>query len=113
MIIPTSAYKVFENLFTPNYLNLIHIDDKDLARPLQQLQQIMEKEEDWNRGTKMLRKAAFLLTRGKLKGKIAVSEDFVAYPIDWELEGQEFEEVLRDCGQSDEVIRHWKDSGWI
>lgn len=73
----------------------------------------MDKEENFDLGTSMLRKTASLLTFHKLNQKIAVTNDFVAYAIDWELEGQEFEEILKDCGQSPKIIEAWKAKEWI
>ncbi|MDO6432934.1 hypothetical protein Q4E93_20160 [Flavitalea sp. BT771] len=103
----------FELMFIPTYENMIVVENATFERPLQQLMQIMEQREDYDPGTKMLRKTAWLLTKGKLNGKIPVSDDFVAYAIEWMLESQEFEEILRDCGQSEEVIMNWKGKRWI
>jgi len=90
---------------------MISLDDSTFERPLQQLVQLMEQTSDYDIGTKMLRKAAWLLTRGRLEGKIPVSDTFVAYAIEWMLEGQEFEEILRECGQREEVIADWRARG--
>ena len=103
----------FELLFIPSYETLLSMDAGGLEHPLQQMVQIMEQKDDYSLGMKMLRKAAYLLTRGKLNGKIAVSDHFVAYAIEWECEGHEFEEILRDCGLSEEVVTDWKIKGWI
>ncbi|MES1249046.1 MAG: hypothetical protein ABUL46_00100, partial [Chitinophaga rupis] len=104
----------FELLFLPSGAeDTVKMRQGPWARPLQELMQIMEQEEDYSIGRKMIRKSAFLLTRGKLNGKIAVSGDFVAYAIDWESDGHEFGEVLRACGQSEEVISDWKKRGWL
>jgi len=103
----------FTLLFIPGYETLLSMDAPALERPLQQLMQIIEQTKDYDLGRNMLRKTAFLLTRGKLNGKIAVNDNFIAYAVDWEGEGQEFEEILRDCGQSEEVIADWKKKGWI
>ena len=103
----------WEQLFLPGGRSFIQIEKGEMEEPLQQLMQIMQNSENYDIGTTMLRRAAYLLTRGRLNGKIAVSEDFVAYAIDWEVEGHEFEQILRECGQREEVIMDWKKRGWI
>lgn len=104
---------LFELLFISGYENLLNIDDTAVELPLQQLTQLMDAKEDFNLGTTMLRKTALLLTKNKLDGKLPVSDDFVAYPIDWEMEGQDFEEILMECGQTPEVIRDWRAKGLL
>jgi len=103
----------WELLFLSPAEDLILMERGEMEEPLQQLMQIMQSSEDYKPGTTMLRRAAFLLTTGRLNGKIAVSEDFVAYAIDWELEGHAFEQILRECGQREEVIMDWKKRGWM
>jgi hypothetical protein len=103
----------FEQMFISTYDNMIPVEDATFERQLQQLMQIMEQQQDYEIGTTMLRKAGRLLTKGRLNGKIPVSEDFVAYPIEWMLESQQFEEILRACGQSEEIISDWKERGWL
>jgi hypothetical protein len=64
----------------------------------------------------MLRKAAHLLTKNKLFGKVKVSDDFAVYAIDWSLEGhsdEDFEEILKECGVEADVIEHWKQTGML
>jgi hypothetical protein len=103
----------FEQMFIPTYDNLISVEDATFERQLQQLMQIMQQQQDYEIGTTMLRKAGRLLTKGRLNGKIPVSDDFVAYPIEWMLESQEFDEILRECGQSEKVLSDWKERGWL
>lgn len=105
--------EVLELLFITGYNNYIDIDSNVFEQQLQQLIQLMEEREDFDLGTDMLRKTASILTLNKLDQKIAVSDDFVAYAIDWEMEGQEFEEILKECGQSPEIIEEWKAKEWI
>jgi hypothetical protein len=103
----------WEILFLPRAEGLIFVKKSEMEEQLKQLIDIMEGSQNFKIGRIMLRRAAFLLTRGKLDGKIAVSEDFVAYAIDWEGEGHDFEQILRECGQREEVIADWKKRGWI
>ena len=65
-------------------------------------------------GRSMLRKAAYILTRNKLFGKLNITEDFTAYAIDWFIEGHSdahFEAILRECGVEAGVIEKWKQKG--
>jgi hypothetical protein len=81
-----------------------------------QLEQMMEERDDSNLGRIMLRKAAYLLTRDALFGKVKVSDDFAAYAIDWSIEGHSdarFEEILGECGVQVGVIEIWKQRGML
>jgi len=112
----TSHYKeadVFELLFISGFENLLYLEPDQFEYQLQQLTQLMEQNENYNLGTAMLRKAASILTLNRLDKKLAVSDDFVAYAIDWEMEGQEFEKILEECGQKPETIALWKTNKWI
>ena len=103
----------FEMLFLSGSGDLIIIDHEAVERPLQQLVQLMEAKSDYDPGTTMLRKTALLLTQHKLDAKVAVSDDFVAYAIDWEMEGQQFEEILLECGQTSQIIEAWRAQGLL
>jgi hypothetical protein len=102
----------WELLFLPNGSG-IKVKKQGMEVLLNQLTQEMDSAANYKLGTSMLRRAAFLLTTGRLNGKIEVSEDFVAYAIDWEGEGHAFEQILRDCGQKEDVIMEWKKKGWL
>ena len=53
------------------------------------------------------------LPKNKLNGKVPVSDDFVAYAIDWEMDDEPFEEILLECGQTPEIIEEWKAQGLL
>lgn len=113
IISQSEGSEVFELLFITSSENYIDMDSHVFEQQLQQLVQLMEERENFDLGTNLLRKTASLLTLNKLGQKITVSDDFVAYAIDWEMEGQEFEEILKECGQSSKIIQEWKAKEWI
>jgi hypothetical protein len=56
----------------------------------------MSSKDDWTIGTKMLRHAARLLS--KADGlRAPVLESFCAFAIDWELEGDDFDQIVKEC----------------
>jgi len=80
------------------------------------LEQMMNENDDMEPGSVMLRKACTILTEGKLFGKIEATEDFAAYAIDWSIEGhndEEFEEILSECGVTQDVIAIWRQKGML
>lgn len=103
----------FELLFLYGDSDLINADHETVERPLQQLMQLMDAKKDYDLGTTMLRKTALLLTQNKLNGKVPVSDDFVAYAIDWEMDDEPFDEILLECGQTPEIISAWKAQGLL
>lgn len=68
--------------------------------------------EDWEPGIRMLRNAARLITHD-LPQLVPTSDCFVAFPIDWELEGHELEAILQECGATHEAITKLKTIGWL
>jgi hypothetical protein len=104
---------LFELFFLSGSGELINVDHETIERPLLQLMQLMDAKENFNPGTTMLRKTALLLTQNKLNGKLPVSDDFVAYAIDWEMDGRKFEEILMECGQTPEIIQNWRAKGLL
>lgn len=56
----------------------------------------MVSKDDWTIGTKMLRDAARLLS--KPDGlRTSTVESFFAFAIDWELEGDDFHQIVKEC----------------
>jgi len=103
--------------FIPDYYGAaVQVEMLPFEKLFAQLQQIMEERDDSNLGRVMLRKAAYLLTRDALFGKVKVSDDFAAYAIDWSIEGHSnahFEEILGECGVQVDVIEIWKQRGML
>jgi hypothetical protein len=73
----------------------------------------IETKHNWNAGRKMLIETAKLLTTSHLKGALPVTEDFIAFPMDWELEGHTIKKVLLQCGASKINVRQWDEYGWL
>ncbi len=62
--------------------------------------------------TAMLRAAASLVTR-LTPESVPTAEGFLAYAIDWELEGDAFPKILKDCGADASALRIWRKRGWL
>ncbi|MCW3106045.1 MAG: hypothetical protein JWQ09_551 [Segetibacter sp.] len=105
-----------EEIFTGLFIsveNFIDLTDEGFESELQQFVQLMEAGEKWMAGTRMIRKTASILTRNKLEGRIKVSDDFVAFAIDWSIKHEGFAKILKDCGVKEETIKDWKKKKWI
>lgn len=100
--------------FIPDYSDTLQVETRPFEILFAQLQQMMQELNNSNLGRILLRKAAYLLTKNALFGKVNVSDDFAAYAIDWSIEGhsnESFEEILRECGVRADVIEIWKQKG--
>lgn len=62
--------------------------------------------------TKMLRTAARLVTE-RAPSFFKVAEGFVAFPIDWEIEGDGLQKILRKCGASPAKLKEWRGLGLL
>jgi hypothetical protein len=69
-------------------------------------------DEDWDPGTSMLRKAALFIQQ-QLPQVIPIADCFAAFAIDWELEGDHFEAILKECGATDPKIAKLRSIGWL
>lgn len=97
-----------------NYNESVDMSIKPIERLWAQLEGLMEDDDHLGIGTDMIRKAAFLLTKNRLFGKLQVTDTFAAYAVDWSIEGhgdEEFEEILTECGVEAEVLTIWKQTG--
>ncbi|MBW8687469.1 hypothetical protein [Chitinophaga rhizophila] len=106
---------IFDLIFLATELDhaYLEIERNQFERPYTQLMKIISREEKWEMGTLMLRKVAHILTTEKLFGRIPVGEEFAAYAVDWGVEMEDFEDVLRACGVSNPLIDSWKERGWL
>jgi len=106
---------IFDLIFLATELDHAYIDVNraKFERPFTQLMAIISREEKWDMGSLMLRKVAYILTTQKLFGRIAVGEEFAAYAVDWSIEMEDFEDVLRECGAGSKAIASWKERGWL
>lgn len=85
----------------------------DLEKLYKEFYQRIEDADNWEAGAKMLLQTANLMTSSKLKGIIPVTEDFIAFSIEWMMEAPEFEKILSKCGASKANIKEWKKHGWV
>ncbi|MCF6408065.1 hypothetical protein L3C95_34575 [Chitinophaga filiformis] len=106
---------IFDLIFLATELDHAYLDvaPEKFERPFTQLMQIISKEEKWEMGSVLLRKVAHILTTEKLFGRLPVGEEFAAYAVDWGMEMEDFEDVLRECGVPGKMISTWKERGWL
>lgn len=106
---------IFDLIFLATELDhaYLEVNREKFERPFTQLTKIISKEEKWDMGGLMLRKAAYILTTSKLFGRIPVGDEFAAYAVDWSAEMEDFEDVLRECGVTGAMIAAWKERGWL
>ncbi|MEN9359234.1 MAG: hypothetical protein RL095_769 [Verrucomicrobiota bacterium] len=62
--------------------------------------------------SKMLRSAARQVTE-LARTQLTVPPDFVAYAINWEMEGDDIAKILKQCGATPATLKNWKKKGWI
>lgn len=74
---------------------------------------IVEDNNDYESATAMIHKAGYLLTTERLWGKSALSEDFIAYPVDWSMapDNNELIETMLKCGMRKETLEKWQQLG--
>jgi hypothetical protein len=108
-----------EDVYSGLFLSLDDFWESDVSlieRPFTQLmQQVKDLDgEDMARG--MLRRAASLLTRSGLFGRIPVDQDFLAFAIDNSIEGHDaddFKHIMLECGMEESVFNEWDRQGWM
>jgi hypothetical protein len=60
----------------------------------------------------MLRESARIVTAAS-DAPFLRTADFIAYAIDWELEGDDLAKILKACGASKPSVASWKKRGWL
>lgn len=68
---------------------------------------------DYEIAKKMMQRTAWYLTTGKLDQKVTVSDQFIAYAVDWSLAPDEVDEILIACGMPEVQLNGWKEKGII
>jgi len=106
---------IFDLIFLATELDhgYIDVNRAKFERSFTQLMAIVSREEKWDIGSLMLRKVAYILTTQQLFGRIAVGKEFAAYAIDWSIEMEDIEDVLRECGATAQSVASWKERGWL
>ena len=73
---------------------------------------MIKEGEKWALATAVLRQVAVALTRFDWSGTLEVTQDFVVFAIDWEMEGDDLAAVL-GASASEEQIQEWAKKGWL
>lgn len=98
-------------LFAELFLGMkdeVEIDHQRYERLLTAFINRVMDDENFDLATAMIRKVANLLTTQKAFGKAPVTDDFIAYAIDWSIAPENVTEIMRECGMSEEALERWK-----
>jgi hypothetical protein len=100
---------VFPDVGPDDYATLPQEDfEPDISDFTLQVHQSMK----YDAGKKMMREAARQL--GALaREKLPTTDEFVAFAIDWEMEGDILAKVLVDCGARADLVKAWKKRRWL
>jgi hypothetical protein len=90
----------------------IRLSEEDFAPEITAFNQRVEASQNPAAVAKMLRTAARRVTESAAK-ELPVVEGFVAFAIDWELEGDEIVKILKQCGAAPKRLHEWKKHGWL
>ena len=103
-----------DNLFSQGeFITISGNIAEELQKLYTEFYQRIDAADNFEAGRKMLIQTASQLTSTKLKGTIPVTDDFIAFPIEWELEGDELKKILLKCGAPKENVKQWELYGWI
>ncbi len=95
-----------------NHKYWIDLNDQDFEPEMTEFAERLNTAEEWDAGTSMLRKAALLVTQ-RVPQLLPATDCFVAFAIDWEMEGQDFEAILAECGATTDALKKLKAIGWL
>jgi hypothetical protein len=90
----------------------IELREADFSPAMVEFQERLRSTEQYDAGTQMLRDAARQVAE-LARRQLPVTPHFVAYAIDWELEGDELATILRECGAGADALREFQSRGWI
>ncbi len=93
--------------------DFISVNDENIEEEFTEFCRMIDEKESWNAASNMLRNVARILTLSKLDNKIKVTNDFVAFAVDMELEGRELDKIIIKCGADKASVKQWKKLGWI
>ncbi len=89
----------------------LKLDDESFAPAITEFTARAEASDNGAVG-KMLRAAALRITK-KARAELPVAPTFVAFAIDWELEGDELAKILKQCGADANQLKAWRKLGWL
>ncbi len=90
----------------------ITLQNEDFEPEMAEFTARLGETEQWDGGSKMLRRAALLVTK-LVPGALPTAEGFVAFAIDWECEGNDLKSILKQCGASPATLKKLAKKGWL
>lgn len=90
----------------------LELAEESFAPDITDFTERLRRTGQYSAGTRMLRDAARELTT-RVPRELGADRFFVAYAVDWEAEGDQLEDLLRDCGATPESLRALKSRGWL
>jgi len=95
-----------------DHTNWIELNGEDLEPEMAEFVERMDTADNWNPGSRMLRQAAFLVTK-LAPESFPTADGFLAFAIDWEFEGHELPAILKQCGATAATLKKLKKIGWL
>jgi hypothetical protein len=71
----------------------------------------IEKSGNYEIAREMMHRVARYLTTGQLDKQVAVSDQFIAYAVDWSMAPENVGEILVDCGMPEVQLKDWEKRG--
>jgi hypothetical protein len=90
----------------------IKLSEEDFAPDITEFNQRIDAAPDSAALSQMLRGAARRVTQ-EARRELRVAKHFIAFAIDWELEGDDLEKIVKQCGATPAAIREWKNNDWL
>lgn len=90
----------------------VELDEEQFAPDITEFNQRVEAAETWAPVARLLSMAARRVTADAEK-HVRVAEGFIAFAVDWELDGHQLEATLERCGASREQLRKFAKAGWL
>jgi hypothetical protein len=90
----------------------VELNQEDFEPEMAEFLERMHTAEDWDPGSKMLRKASFLVTT-LAPGSLTVADGFIAFAMDGEFEGHELPAILKQCGATSATLKKLRSIGWL
>ena len=92
--------------------NWIGLNEEDFEPEMAEFLERMHAAENWDWGSRMLRRAAYLVTQ-RASESVPTAHGFVAFAIDWEFEGHNLDAILKQCGATTATLKRLKKIGWL
>jgi hypothetical protein len=90
----------------------ISLSEEEFAPVITDFAERLHKTRGWHAGTRMLREAARLVTEAA-PAQVDTKNFFVAFAVDWEMEGDDLPNILQQCGASPEMMEGFRAHGWL